>query len=99
METVLILSVSDVQLVIAGFDGSTEMASLVDAFKSIDIQVTLPGLKTDLLNSAALKGTSIRLNQKGAQAHVNIQCYPQQARTTLAMSLSLSPIPSVLLWR
>ncbi|PPQ89568.1 hypothetical protein CVT25_012240 [Psilocybe cyanescens] len=46
---------SDVQITIAGFDGSTEVPSLADAFKSLSLDVVLPGLKTNLLNSAALK--------------------------------------------
>ncbi|GLB37240.1 putative protein of unknown function (DUF3712) [Lyophyllum shimeji] len=45
----------DVPLTIAGFDGSTKMASLVEAFKTLNINVTLPGLKTNLLESAALE--------------------------------------------
>lgn len=44
----------DVQLTIIGFNGSTEMASLVAAFKTLSIDVTLPGLSTNLLESAAL---------------------------------------------
>jgi hypothetical protein len=44
----------DVALDIAGFDGSTEVASLLKAFKSLNIPVTLPALKTRLLDSAAL---------------------------------------------
>lgn len=48
---------SDVQITIAGFDGSTEVPSLADAFKSLSLDVVLPGLKTNLLNSAALKST------------------------------------------
>ncbi|KAF8160985.1 hypothetical protein B0H34DRAFT_699004 [Crassisporium funariophilum] len=45
----------DVQLTIAGFDGSTDIASLAQAFDAISIDVILPALKTDLLNSAALQ--------------------------------------------
>ncbi|KAF8070285.1 hypothetical protein FPV67DRAFT_1755106 [Lyophyllum atratum] len=45
----------DVQLTIAGFDGSTKMASLVEAFETLNISVVLPGLKTNLLDAAALE--------------------------------------------
>ncbi|KAF5386260.1 hypothetical protein D9615_002421 [Tricholomella constricta] len=45
----------DVQLQIAGYDGSTKVASLAEAFKTLNIDVTLPGLKTSLLDTAALK--------------------------------------------
>ncbi|KXN90203.1 hypothetical protein AN958_04693 [Leucoagaricus sp. SymC.cos] len=45
----------DVNLTIAGFDGSTNIPSLADAFKTLEIGVTLPGLKTNLLESASLK--------------------------------------------
>ncbi|KAG5653629.1 hypothetical protein H0H81_011855 [Sphagnurus paluster] len=45
----------DVQLQIAGYDGSTKVASLVEAFKTLNIDVTLPGLKTSLLDTADLK--------------------------------------------
>lgn len=46
----------DVQLSIAGFDGSTGVVSLVNAFETLNIDVTLPALKTDLLNTATLQG-------------------------------------------
>ena len=45
----------DVQLTISGFDGSTKIASLVQAFESLALDVTLPALKTNLLNSATLE--------------------------------------------
>ncbi|KAL0580357.1 hypothetical protein V5O48_000210 [Marasmius crinis-equi] len=45
----------DVQLSIAGYDGSTQVVSLLQAFKTLDIDVTLPGLNSTLLQSAALK--------------------------------------------
>ncbi|KAK7690332.1 hypothetical protein QCA50_006989 [Cerrena zonata] len=45
----------DVQLSIAGFDGSTGIASLVSAFETLNIDVTLPALKTNLLNTAVLQ--------------------------------------------
>ncbi|TFK44582.1 hypothetical protein BDQ12DRAFT_661303 [Crucibulum laeve] len=45
----------DVQLNIVGFDGSTEIASLQEAFNTLDIEVTLPGLKTNLLDTANLE--------------------------------------------
>lgn len=46
----------DVELTISGFDGSTKVASLAEAFKTLAINVSLPALRTDLLQSAALKG-------------------------------------------
>jgi hypothetical protein len=49
----------DVELSIAGYDGSTKIASLAEAFKTLKIDVTLPALKTNLLDSAALKGMRI----------------------------------------
>ncbi|KDR75403.1 hypothetical protein GALMADRAFT_553913 [Galerina marginata CBS 339.88] len=49
------ISKKDVQLTIAGFDGSTKIASLAQAFESLALEVTLPGLKTNLLGSAALE--------------------------------------------
>ncbi|ORX55671.1 hypothetical protein DM01DRAFT_1335066 [Hesseltinella vesiculosa] len=39
---------------IAGFSGSTQIASLVEAFQAINIQTTLPGLNTTLVQSANL---------------------------------------------
>ncbi|CAA7259257.1 unnamed protein product [Cyclocybe aegerita] len=45
----------DVQLTISGFDGSTEVTSLAQAFRSLSLDVTLPALKTNLLNSASLE--------------------------------------------
>lgn len=45
----------DVPLTIAGYDSSTKIAPLLEAFKSLSLDVTLPGLKTNLLNTASLK--------------------------------------------
>lgn len=50
----------DVALTISGFDGSTNIPSLAEAFKTLEIGVTLPGMKTSLLESAALKGMTKR---------------------------------------
>ncbi|KAG6813669.1 hypothetical protein H0H92_008517 [Tricholoma furcatifolium] len=44
----------DVELQIAGFSGSTDVASLVQAFETLNISVILPGLKTNLVESASL---------------------------------------------
>ncbi|KAG6891741.1 hypothetical protein C0992_006161 [Termitomyces sp. T32_za158] len=45
----------DVQLTIAGFNESTKIASLVEAFETLNIDVILPGLKTNLIDTAALE--------------------------------------------
>ncbi|KAJ7188457.1 hypothetical protein C8R46DRAFT_1054741 [Mycena filopes] len=45
----------DVQLAIAGFDGTTKIASLAAALQTLNIDVTLPALKTNLLNAGALE--------------------------------------------
>ncbi|KAJ4468227.1 hypothetical protein J3R30DRAFT_3715154 [Lentinula aciculospora] len=45
----------DVQLSIVGFDSSTAVASLTQAFETLEIGLTLPALTTDLLNTASLK--------------------------------------------
>ena len=45
----------DVALTIAGFNGSTQIPSLTQAFNFLQINVTLPALKTNLLDSAALE--------------------------------------------
>ncbi|KAJ8482152.1 hypothetical protein ONZ45_g15054 [Pleurotus djamor] len=44
----------DVPLTISGFDQSTKIASLTEAFQTLNIDVILPGLKTDLLANAEL---------------------------------------------
>lgn len=44
----------NVSLRISGFEGSTKVASLVEAFEAVTLDVVLPALKTDLLSSAAL---------------------------------------------
>ncbi|KAI9442265.1 hypothetical protein H4582DRAFT_1809416 [Lactarius indigo] len=44
----------DSVVTIAGYDGSTKISSLLQAFETINLNVTLPGLKTNLLSSAAL---------------------------------------------
>lgn len=46
----------DTVLNIAGYGGSTKVASLLQAFETINISAVLPGLKSQLLSSAALKG-------------------------------------------
>lgn len=48
------LRVADVATVIKGFENSTEIASLLDAFKTLSLGATLPGLQSKLLDSAAL---------------------------------------------
>ncbi|KAJ7782963.1 hypothetical protein B0H16DRAFT_1494883 [Mycena metata] len=45
----------DVELSIAGFDGTTKIASLAAALQTLNIDVTLPALKTNLLNTGALE--------------------------------------------
>jgi len=54
----LLMLFVDVELTIAGFDGSTQIASLLQAFESLSLNVTLPALKTNLLSSAALESES-----------------------------------------
>ncbi|KAH9038716.1 hypothetical protein EDB85DRAFT_2072661 [Lactarius pseudohatsudake] len=44
----------DSVVTIAGYHGSTKISSLLQAFETINLNVTLPGLKTNLLSSAAL---------------------------------------------
>lgn len=46
----------DVTVGITGYSGSTNVASLLQAFESLNISAILPGLKSQLLSSAALKG-------------------------------------------
>ncbi|TFK54041.1 hypothetical protein OE88DRAFT_1732763 [Heliocybe sulcata] len=56
---------------IAGYSQSTEVQSLLEAFKTINIGATLPSLQTNLLESAALKV----LNTTGVQnnlTHVTV---------------------------
>lgn len=48
------IAAQDSQLNIKGYDGSTNIESLLQAFKLLNIDVTLPGLQTKLLNSAKL---------------------------------------------
>ncbi|KAL1718757.1 hypothetical protein EV715DRAFT_290908 [Schizophyllum commune] len=45
----------DVVLSIGGYDDSTQVHSLARAFRTLSIDTTLPALKTDLLDTAALK--------------------------------------------
>ncbi|KAF9484474.1 hypothetical protein BDN70DRAFT_872495 [Pholiota conissans] len=45
---------TDVVLTIAGFNESTNIASLLAAFETLSINAVLPALKTNLLNTAAL---------------------------------------------
>ncbi|TFK75313.1 hypothetical protein BDN72DRAFT_885777, partial [Pluteus cervinus] len=45
----------DAQLTISGYDGSTQIASLTEAFKSLNLDVTLPALQSNLLSRASLE--------------------------------------------
>ncbi|KAG1761975.1 hypothetical protein EDD22DRAFT_893760 [Suillus occidentalis] len=45
----------DVQLNIVGYSGSTQVASLLEAFESMNITATLPGLNSSLLSTGALE--------------------------------------------
>ncbi|KZT27986.1 hypothetical protein NEOLEDRAFT_1129882 [Neolentinus lepideus HHB14362 ss-1] len=56
----------DVPLQIAGYSQSTEVQSLLQAFQTINIGATLPSLRTNLLESAALKV----LNTTGVENNV-----------------------------
>lgn len=47
---------TDVNLSIAGYSGSTNVSSLSQAFSTLDIGAVLPGLKSSLLSSASLEG-------------------------------------------
>ncbi|KIJ67573.1 hypothetical protein HYDPIDRAFT_180379 [Hydnomerulius pinastri MD-312] len=46
---------TDVELAIVGYSGSTQVPSLLQAFETLDITATLPGLKSSLLSSGALE--------------------------------------------
>ncbi|KAF8525642.1 hypothetical protein JB92DRAFT_3093617 [Gautieria morchelliformis] len=64
---------TDLLLQIMGFNGSTVVPSLLQAFESLSISTLLPALNSTLLQSAAL--TSPFLNTTGKQnnmAHVNV---------------------------
>ncbi|KAH9835153.1 uncharacterized protein C8Q71DRAFT_764402 [Rhodofomes roseus] len=45
---------TDADIIIKGFDSSTEVASLLGAFKTLSLGATLPGLTSRLLDSASL---------------------------------------------
>ena len=47
---------ADSSVTIAGYSESTKIAPLLQAFETINLNVTLPGLKTNLLSNAALTG-------------------------------------------
>ncbi|KAI6121372.1 hypothetical protein F5141DRAFT_1186618 [Pisolithus sp. B1] len=46
---------TDVELVITGYENSTQVDSLLPAFESVNITTTLPGLNSNLLSSGALE--------------------------------------------
>ena len=46
-------------LVIAGFSGSTNIASLVEAFGTLNVSVTLPGSNTSLISAGQLEGAKV----------------------------------------
>ena len=50
----LTLYAQDVATTIQGFEDSSQIASLLDAFKTLSLGATLPGLQSKLLDSAAL---------------------------------------------
>jgi len=90
---------TDVQLTISGYDGSTEILSLAQAFKSLDLDVVLPGLKTNLLKTAALTSKLKRLSFY-TPSHEWLESYhPRERKTTLAMSPYPFPTHSALALR
>jgi hypothetical protein len=60
----LLIFRTDSLVTIAGYNESTKIAPLLQAFETINLNVTLPGLKTDLLSSAALTSESSREIQR-----------------------------------
>lgn len=52
----------DVNLGINGYDQSTNVSSLSQAFQSLALEAALPGLKTQLLAGTALKGNVLGNN-------------------------------------
>lgn len=50
----------DVDIAITGFNGSTQVDSLLPAFERLNITTTLPGLKTGLLSGGSLESRSSR---------------------------------------
>jgi hypothetical protein len=46
----------DSLVAISGYNESTKIAPLLQAFETINLNSTLPGLKSDLLSSAKLTG-------------------------------------------
>ena len=46
---------SDVELNIVGYSESTQVASLLEAFESVNITATLPGLNSSLLSTGSLE--------------------------------------------
>ena len=58
IDTIVDMSI-DSLITIAGYNESTKIAPLLQAFETINLTVTFPGLKTDLLSSAALTGESL----------------------------------------
>lgn len=52
--TVSLTSLADVAIAIKGYEKSTNISSLKDAFNALSMDATLPALKSDLLQSASL---------------------------------------------
>ncbi|KAJ7675082.1 hypothetical protein B0H17DRAFT_1161695 [Mycena rosella] len=80
----------DVQLSIAGFDGTTPIVSLSAAMQSLDIDVTLPALKTNLLNTAALE----ILSTTGRSSNVSHVTITSISSTVSAFGVTLGTISS-----
>ena len=49
----------DVNLSINGYNQSTNISSLSEAFQSLALEAALPGLKSQLLGSTTLKGKNL----------------------------------------
>ncbi|KAF8135624.1 hypothetical protein EV363DRAFT_1429344 [Boletus edulis] len=64
---------TDVELSIVGFSGSTQVASLLPAFESLNITATLPGSKSSLLSSGSLEILPTTFHQNNiSQVTVNL---------------------------
>ncbi|KIJ51406.1 hypothetical protein M422DRAFT_244581 [Sphaerobolus stellatus SS14] len=63
----------DITITIAGFDGSMQVASLLDVFKTLNIDATLPALNSSLLETASLQSTNFDLPSFMDKAFTQLQ--------------------------
>jgi hypothetical protein len=76
------IELSDVELSIMGYSGSPQVIFLLEAFESMNITATLPGLNSSLLSTGALESKSHYVLFSGQPVKRERSFLPHSSQTT-----------------